>query len=270
MERNWGNYWFTSQLLAGPGSQWNAERVATQEVAPKHEQHKATKTQLNPEESPLLLLFHLHCSTAQMGTSEPSRNFPWGKKTGRCCAPGIMMVQTHLGKQQELQLRCKDEVESLPSHLTHPQSQLCIPVPWMEMESPLQEGFLTRHYQWGWVVFDTVISNSWDLTVLNTLKYMRRRGCSPHSPMSSGAVSTRTEAPHGYCRCCASSARQLLWQGQDLHKVCSGEGSFRKGQDLCPQLMMQVLIDFFFNVMFVTYPQLKKKKWCISPWGEIH
>lgn len=23
--------------------------------------------------------------------------------------------------------------------------------------------------------------------------------------------------------------------------------------------MMQVLIDFFFNVMFVTYPQLKKK-----------
>lgn len=80
MERNWGNYWFTSQLLAGPGSQWNAERVATQEVAPKHEQHKATKTQLNPEESPLLLLFHLHCSTAQMGTSEPSRKLPLGKK----------------------------------------------------------------------------------------------------------------------------------------------------------------------------------------------
>lgn len=32
----------------------------------------------------------------------------------------------------------------------------------------------------------------------------------------------------------------------------SGEGSFRKGQDLCPQLMMQVLINRFFNVMFMT------------------
>lgn len=43
-------------------------------------------------------------------------------------------------------------------------------------------------------------------------------------------------------------------------KFPSGEGSFRKGQDLCPQLMIQVPINFFFNVMFITYSEFFLKK----------
>lgn len=58
---------------AGPGSQQNAERIATQGVLPNHEQHKATKTQLDSEVEPLLLFFPstlLNCTDRHLRIQE--------------------------------------------------------------------------------------------------------------------------------------------------------------------------------------------------------
>lgn len=75
------------------------------------------------------------------------------------------------------------------------------------------------------------------------------------SPVSSRAVeqqSISTEVPHGYCRACAFSGRQLHCQGQDLHKVSFWRGLFQKRTRFLPTVDDAGPHQLFFKVMLMT------------------
>lgn len=113
--------------------------------------------------------------------------------------------------------------------------------------------------------------------MLNTLKYTPRRWVCSHrlgSPVSSQAVRTEHQ-DRGFFM--ATAGPVLSLEGSCTIKevrICTRfpfrEGSFTKGQDLCPQLIMQVLINLFFYVMFVTYSECKKKPYGVFYLEEKH
>lgn len=130
------------------------------------------------------------------------------------------------------------------------------------------------HYQWGWAALNVVASNSCGTLRLHCAKYIKI--CSKEmgvllqawQPSLLMGCAAAEHQDRGFLMATAGPVPSL--EGSCTIKevrICTRfpfrEGSFTKGQDLCPQLMMQVLINFFFDVMFATYSECKKKKCCI-------